>query len=68
MGNFFSLSQCCGCKTRPQSIFGKPKRKIRLHTVQPLIRIHTSGTSSLEQHRVTYSTTPPYFIGDNLVM
>ena len=68
MGNSFSFSQCCGCKTRPQSIFGKPKRKIRLHTVQPLIRIHTNGTSGLEQNRVTYPTMPPYFIGGDLVM
>jgi hypothetical protein len=63
MGNFISLSQCCGCKTRPMGIFGKPKRKIGKHTVVPLVRMYS--TSIPEENMVIYPTTPPYFIGMN---
>ena len=64
MGNFFSLSHCCGCKARPVSMFGKPKRKFGRHTVQPLIRICRDGSSTNQVNQTTYPTTPPYFFGD----
>jgi hypothetical protein len=64
MGNFFSFSQCCGCKTRPTSIFGIPKKKFSKHTVLPLMSIHINKSSTFDAHKNTYSTTPPYFIED----
>ena len=64
MGNFFSFSQCCGCKTRPTSIFGIPKKKFNKHTVQPLMATHINNSSTIEAPKSTYSTTPPYFIDD----
>jgi hypothetical protein len=64
MGNIFSLSQCCGSKTRPVSIFGKPKKNLGRHTTQPLIRISRNVSSTNQIVQITYPTTPPYFIGD----
>jgi hypothetical protein len=59
MGNIISLLHCCNCKTRPASIFGKPKNysKKSLHIAKPLI-----PTNNI------YSTTPPYFIEDKYVI
>jgi len=71
MGNIISISQCCGGKCRPTSIFGKSKNgsKSPQHISKPIIRIY-SGTSSTKQsnaNNIQYPTMLPYFIDGNLV-
>jgi hypothetical protein len=70
MGNFISFAQCCGCKGRPISIFGQPKKNSRksVHTSQPLVRIHLdrSSTKSITSNNI-YPTTPPYFVEGSFI-
>lgn len=64
MGNFFSLSQWNGCKTRPTSIFGIPKKNFNKHTVKPLVAIHTNSSSLFHVSKNFHPTIPPYLIED----